>query len=78
MEPLRFVLAACYGLPIVSENVIDWWPYVGYYQNFDLGNEVTVIKTMLRVLDYWNIVGRELHHWMTTEWTFRKALEAYL
>jgi hypothetical protein len=78
MEPLRFVLAACYGLPIISEDVTDWWPYVGYYQAFRLGDEVETIKRILRNPDYWQVVSRELRNWMTEEWTFRKALEAHL
>lgn len=78
MEPLRFALAACYGLPIVSETVIDWWPYVGYYQQFRLGDEVDVIKQMLNSPEYWAIVSRELHYCMTIDWTFRRGLEVYL
>lgn len=78
MEPLRFVLAACYGLPIVSETVIDWWPYIGVCKPFRLHDEVDTIKYLMDHRSNWDKVAIEIRCLVTEDYDFRKGLEGYL
>lgn len=77
-EPLRFAVAAAYGLPIISESCADPHPYrpmVDYYEtSYD-----AAIKSTLAALsqDYgqWAALGQRMRERMTGELAFDKCVE---
>jgi hypothetical protein len=76
IEPLRFILAACFGLPILTEVCADYYPYQDWHMAFHLHDAVNVIKT---AIDGWNLdweVSREMRQQMTQVYTFRAGIEA--
>lgn len=77
IEPLRFVLAACYGLPIITEEVTDPYPYARHVTQFSLSEWEEVMKRALRDF-HTNTDGQWMRARMTRELTFRKGLEAFL
>lgn len=82
MEPLRFSLAAAYGLPIISEQCLDMYPYV--LEWVVMGGSVRSLlrSAWLRNLElyaerYYRL-GLEMRKVMTTTYSFRNCLEKYL
>lgn len=85
IEPIRFLLAALYELPIVTEFCLDPYPY----EVIDIGmygsgmKHVTFLDRMEDVLDDYNTseiiaIKQENYKLMTEEYTFRSAVEAVL
>lgn len=83
IEPLRFALAAAYGLPIVVDDSYDVYPY-----NEDTG-EITVIQDNYKSVDRvianlrrnygrYRSAGLMLRHKMCGEFSFRRCIERYL
>jgi hypothetical protein len=80
IEPLRFSLAAAYGLPIISEQCYDIYPYSSAVYKADniralLGAE------WVRDMEYYRHayrLGLEMRDTMTTQYSFRNCLEKYL
>jgi len=80
-EPLRFALFAAYGLPILSETILDAYPYgtdtMAFAQHHDLAN--TMRRMMHEPYDPWRELGLRCREMMTTEFEFgkmvRKAVE---
>jgi len=80
IEPLRLTLAAAYGLPIISEECADYFPYTDCAKtsNADaLKNVARLVKEYLRD-DHWYFQGLRLRTLMTEEFTFRRCLEEML
>lgn len=79
IEPLRFVLAAAYGLPIITEESSNYWPYdIYHYITFKLGREMDVIGEALQQYKWWDVVGKDMRKTMCENWTFRNMLEEFL
>lgn len=83
IEPLRFVAAACYGLPIITEMVIDAFPYREWkdYIQASLDDLEHITKKAVEeyaLSDVWRNRGRELRERMTTEFDFRTCWETFL
>jgi hypothetical protein len=83
IEPLRFALAAAYGIPVLSETLLNSFPYPSdmFLQfNYIQGSNAT-FRAMHYALDNYDEmisnadIIREL---MTTSFSFRKCLELYL
>lgn len=80
-EPLRWVLFAAYGLPIISESCFDPRPWTHretiYFANYDdLPREMAKIAKA----DYreWKEMGLRARRLMTEEYTFREQVELAL
>lgn len=67
IEPLRYVLAACYGLPIIAEASENHYPYAVQIYNGNHPNR-----------DEWEQIAQENRQRMTEELTFRKCIEDVL
>ena len=77
-EPLRFALAAAYGLPIISENCADPYPYdpmVDYYETSYEGAAKTMLIALSQPYEAWEQLGRRTRHKMMTEFAFDKCVE---
>jgi hypothetical protein len=81
MEPLRFALAAAYGLPIITEEVTDGYPYTRqgpehYVIQYPYEDLVDGIAQKLKE-DYrsYRAMGQRMHEAMTTEFGFRRQVE---
>lgn len=77
-EPLRFAVAAAYGLPIISESCADPWPYramMDYYEtSYDAAAETT-LAALSQDYGPWAAMGQRTRHRMTTEFAFDKCVE---
>jgi hypothetical protein len=77
MEPLRFALAASYGLPLLSETCADPWPLVE-------GQEILMApyEELSDAIHEWlkrpdlDVLGDALRRKLVEEWSFRKGVEA--
>ena len=85
IEPLRFSLAAAYGLPILSEHCAETYPYSrGWVTMSVFGHDVTELLNSEWVRDPVMFtergfqVGLEMRRFMSTVHSFRVCLEAYL
>lgn len=79
IEPLRFALAAAYGLPIISEISTDPFPYSQWYIESDLGNLLKTAKRAVRIYEKeWRARGAWMRTHMTSRMSFRSCLESYL
>lgn len=67
IEPLRYVLAACYGLPIIAEHSENYYPYVVQVYNGNHLNE-----------QEWESIAMENRRRMTEELTFRQCINEVL
>jgi hypothetical protein len=73
IEPLRFVLAAMYGLPIISEGCIDAYPYNDYIFPYP------EMKLYINSYDYELYeIGLRLRKSILNEFPFRKCVENYV
>lgn len=77
MEPLRFVLAAAYGLPILSEKLEDPYPYMRVRQ-FDLVNMEEAMHEALVNQEQAAEAALYMRERMLTDFTFRHSLESFL
>lgn len=83
MEPLRFSLAAAYGLPILSEYCFDVWPYMSHeWVRMDKDYRKLLNSEWVRDLAEFVLrghpAGLEMREHMTTTQSFRACLESYL
>jgi hypothetical protein len=82
MEPLRFSLAAAYGLPILSERCIDPHPYItGWITMEDDINKLLNSEWVRSIVEYASVIhplGLTMRKHMTTRLSFRACLEEYL
>lgn len=81
VAPLRFAVAAAYGLPLVSETVEDQGIFSpGYVKGFPVSfHEYDQLPSMVGITGLFkNTAGKELHHLLCQELTFRKSVEAAL
>ena len=75
IEPLRFALAAAYGLPVISEDCLDFYPYeqiVVFKELEDLFSEGSIYDRF--IYDH----GLEFRYIMTEKYNFRKWVEVAL
>lgn len=78
LEPLRCTLAACYGLPILSEQVHNSYPYQLAQFNELKGLRREMKRVLAEYSDHWRTIGMEMRDKMTQELTFRKCVERLL
>lgn len=83
LEPLRFSLAAAYGLPILSEYCMDTWPYKSNrWVHMDKDVTKLLRSDWVRDKDMWRElvypVGLEMRKFMITVQSFRACLEKFL
>lgn len=78
LEPLRFVLAAAYGLPIVTEQLADPYPYTGHVHQFDMETMSQIMHYALGYYEESKAHGEWMRNRMTKDLTFRHCLEANL
>jgi hypothetical protein len=85
IEPLRFSLAAAYGLPILSEHCAEIYPYSREWVTMSVpGCDVTELLNSEWVRDPVMFIERgfqagiEMRRFMSTVHSFRACLEAYL
>lgn len=81
VEPLRFALAAAYGIPIISEWVEDAYPYnrIGenhYFRRERYGELVNKMMEYVvpRFYDEFRAMGLRCHDLMTTEFEFGRQV----
>lgn len=78
-EPLRFALAAAYGLPLLSETLHDSWPLVegDEFLSFPYQDVSHRLNYWLNILphDRLSQIGRNLRRVLTVEYPFRKCVE---
>lgn len=77
IEPLRFVLAACYGLPIVSEVVYDPFPYTNLLQ-INMDSICVELTSAMRNYRTHKDVGEWYRTLFTQEFTFSKCVSEYI
>lgn len=81
IEPLRFALASAYGLPIITEQSYDLYPYDDHpaVRSASLNQLVSMARQIVQQ-DYnmWRELGNQLRLTMTSEFQFRQALESHL
>ena len=82
MEPLRFSLAAAYGLPILSEQCFDVYPYQEGWVSMSPN-----VRDLLRTewigdskefMDMYYQLGLNMRKTMTTIYSFKNSLEVFL
>lgn len=76
-EPLRFALAASYGLPLVTETLADSWPLKpgeDFLQS-SIKELPAITNAVLRDNSRLAVLGSGLHRRLTEEWTFRRGVE---
>jgi hypothetical protein len=82
MEPLRFSLAAAYGLPILTEYCLDIYPYKTGWVHMSENVMDLLDSDWVREDDIFSghayPAGLEMRRVMTTEFSFRACLEKYL
>ena len=81
IEPLRFALAAAYGLPLVTERCLDMHPYMSrWYVDAGLRDMAKVAESAVASYgsDRWYDRGLELRSFMANNMTFGKCLEMHL
>ena len=79
IEPLRFILATMYGLPIVSEHCTDPYPYNWWYGTF--GDWRQAYDVINRVLVGYGSVAKEVlefRTYMANTMSFRNCVEGVL
>lgn len=76
-EPLRFALAAAYGMAVASEHIVDPWPMVEgvHFASAPLGSLRRVVDSLLRDPQVRQRIGSSLRQLLTEEWTFRRGVE---
>jgi hypothetical protein len=82
IEPLRFALAAAYGLPILSEQCSDCYPYnrivEGQYiwmrPYYQLQDQVNALLTDESCFGEMQAMGHRAHDLMTTEFEFGRIV----
>lgn len=80
IEPLRLALAAAYALPILSEKIIDAYPYTRLGEKHNIiqaeYDQLTARAAALLNDDYawWQAMGRRCHTLMTKEYTFERLV----
>lgn len=76
-EPLRFALFAAYGLPIISESIIDSYPWNGEYMIFAIHDDL--VKRTREVLNspygQWRDMGLRTRELMCYEFQFGKMIK---
>lgn len=78
VEPLRFALAAAYGLPVLTEDLYNVYPYEGYCCTI-FGEVAPTIQYHTSKYDsYWYNKGLEFRQYLTEEFSFRRCLELCL
>ena len=78
IEPLRFILAASYGLPIISEECADPYPYVAGEDFISAPYDMLVeevIRTVTGIYKKHKDRALALREKMTTEYSFRRLVE---
>lgn len=81
VEPLRFALAAAYGLPVISEPINDTNIYGAVYTFDNIHNAddfVRVSRGILNSYDTAFLNGLENNIRMTTEYSFRRCVESHI
>lgn len=79
MEPLRFALAAAYGLPIMTEDIFDWYPYPSHIDmQFNLRDFQLVARRMIDTYDNKRARAMTIHKRLTTDYSFRACVERFL
>jgi len=79
MEPLRFALFAAYGLPILSETLVDAFPYGPDTMAFaEFDNLADRAKEIVMEDDWakWREMGMRCHKLMTEDFEFGKMVRA--
>lgn len=79
--PLRWVLAAAYSLPMVTETLADGGVFTAGYRF--MGDMEYLPKLLMNWLEPANAnqlrdVGQGLHQYLCTHYTFRKGIEAHV
>lgn len=76
MEPLRFALFAAYGLPIITETLMDAYPYGMDTMIFAPYDKLatTAYKVAEGNYDRWREMGRRCRDLMTKEYEFGKVV----
>jgi hypothetical protein len=79
IAPQRWALAAAYGLPLITETLLDWGIF-GYkhllmsdYEHLPEFVKMWTRRNEARILEDY---GRALHHLLCVERTFRANVEA--
>lgn len=79
IEPLRFALAAAYGLPIISDASMDPFPYSQWYLEGDIHSMIHIAKQAVSAYEQeWCARGAAMRDYMTAKMSFRTCLERYL
>jgi hypothetical protein len=77
-EPLRFAVAAAYGLPIISESCAAPFPYrpmVDFYEmSYDAAMKIT-LAALSQDYGQWAALGQRTRDRMTGEFAFDKCVE---
>lgn len=76
MEPVRFLLATMYGLPIVTQECYDPYPYE--VVEFPLGYMHNVMQQAMSIYPYLLERAERQRELMTTELSFRRVVEEAL
>jgi hypothetical protein len=76
MEPLRFALFAAYALPILTETLVDAWPYCDRTMAFaEYDDLVDRLRRMLKEpYEPWREMGMRCRERMTEEFEFGKVV----
>lgn len=78
MEPLRFALAAAYGLTVISENLYgDPYPYQLGTIKFPIGSLQASLRTAFNNRIELSDMGSKMRRYVMTYHTFRKCIERY-
>ena len=78
MEPLRFALAAAYGLPVLTENLYEVsHPYDKIYQ-FPLNDIGRAMRMALRNYSQFSLEAVALRGLVIGPYSFRNCVEKYL
>lgn len=77
IAPLRMIVAAAYGLPVITETVADAGIFAGMTQQVEYG---VLSDRVLGILDDWERtlmpLGMALHDLLCVERTFRRSVES--
>lgn len=79
IAPLRWALAAAYGLPLISESVADRGAFTGrHFLSSEYANLVPFTCRALQEFHALQEAGASLKHYLCTEHPFRREVEAAL
>jgi hypothetical protein len=80
LEPLRFSLAAAYGLPIITESCLNIYPYDTSRAviQCERENMLQTIRMVLKNYTEWYYRGLDLRDKFTRNVTFRSCLERHI